>query len=325
MPRKKRNEQINKIVWIGISLVLVLVIFIEPVFCQSSISDDMDQLERVLDQSKYSGFQKRMISDTTKDLLNLGVNAGEIEKLLKTSINNHFDAYNVKKIFEVLIKAKEDDLSENSLLNKIKEGLAKRVDERLIITALENEVNHLRVAKRLLQEQQFEESSFNEEMLEVLVESLNNGVPAETLTEIITKSTAQGKNPEEIADISTELGNLSLRAYELGFSDEEVVNVFQKVVQNRSEVEGICEDIQDILIGAAAAKMKMSSGKSTSESEQQTSLSGVTTEDGDIASGTPDISTSIDDSAGSSPTVADDKPDMETKPDDDTSSSPPEN
>lgn len=327
MARKERNNQINRnrIGMIGICIVLVLLIFILPVFCQGAVGN-LEKLEKMLDQSRYSGFQKRMICDSAEQLLGLGTVAEEIEKIITISIDNNFDAYNVKKIFEVLIEAKENDLSEKSLVNKIKEGSAKRVDDRLIINALENEVNHLKVAKKLVINQQFADASSKDKMVEVIVESLNNGVPPETLTEVIAKSIEQGKTPEEISDISTELGNLSLRASELGFSEDDVLNVFQKAVQDRTEVEGICEDIQDILIGAAAAKMKMSSGKSASGTGESASISDIAaTDDTDTASGTTGIIPSPDDSTGSAPTDADDKPETDSEPDDDGNSSPPEN
>ncbi len=326
--QKRNSINLNKIGILGISFMLILFVFCQPIFSQdSNPASGFLWLEKELEQSRYSGFQKRMIITASQELLELDANFAELKKVLTTSINNNFDAYNIKKILEVLIEAKKKGISEKSLISKFKEGLAKKIDEPLIVQAIMREAENLEIATNLLKDYRLEEDTEEHDVVvESLAEGLNNGVPQDSLSEVLSRSVKQGKNTQEIIEVSTELGNLSLRAYEFGFSEDEVNEVFQRAVSNRSDTEGICEDIQDMLIGAMAAKINMASGKSSSGNGQSTSSSDITSSEGNAEenSSSTDITPSSDSGTSSGPTDADDKPD-DDKPDDDDTSSPPEN
>jgi len=323
MENLRKNHKINQIEIIGLSIAIILLIFIQPVFSQeASCANDnsLSNLEEKLEKLNYSGFQKRMILEAAEKLLTLGINTRETERLLIISVDNNFDAYNIKKIIEILIDAKNNNISEKSLLNKFKEGLAKKVDERLIVEVLTKESTNLKIAKNILLEHPIQDTSYDEEVVvESLAEGLSNGVPCDSLSEIFSRSVREGRNPREVTEVSTELGSLSLRAFELGFSEEEVNDVFQKAVLSRSGVDGICEDIQDMLIAATITKTNMASGKSTGEAEVS---DGTTTDDETTSSGS--VLPSPSSGSISTPTASDDKPDSNDKPDD-GSSSPPEN
>jgi hypothetical protein len=330
MENLRKNHKINQIEIIGLSIAIILLMFIQPVFSQeaSCATDNaLSNLEEKLKKSRYSGFQKRMIFEAAEELLPLDLNTRETEKLLIISVDNNFDAYNIKKIIEILIDAKNNNISEKSLLNKFKEGLAKKVDERLIVEVLTKEATNLKIAKNILLEHPIQDTSYDEEsVVESLAEGLSNGVPRDSLSEVFSRSVREGRDPQEVTEVSTELGSLSLRAFELGFSEEEVNEVFQKAVLSRSGVAGICEDIQDMLIAAAVARMNIASGKSSGGTGEE-STSSTENETGDTDTTGSSGSIIVSPSSGtSSPTDADDKPDTETKPDDgDDTSSPPEN
>jgi len=318
--RKNRIKSLNAIL---IALVLVFI-FTLPVFSKQAAcatDNSLSNLEEKLELSRYSGFQKRMIFEAAEKLLTLDINFREAEKLLIISVENDFDAYNIKKIIEILIDAKNNNISEKSLLNKFKEGLAKKVDERLIVEVLTKEAGNLKVAKNILLEHPIQDASYDEEsVVESLAEGLNNGVPRDSLSEIFSRSVREGRNLREVAEVSTEMGSLSLRAYELGFSEEEVNDVFQKAVLSRSGVDGICEDIQDMLVAAVVTKTNMASGKSSGGADAP---DGMTTT-GDETTSSGSVLPSPSSGSISTPTSSDDKPDTDIKPGDD-SSSPPEN
>ena len=325
--RKERKNQIKRTSIIMLALVFTLFFTLSGLCQDVSISVNLSQLESELSQYRYSGFQQRMILTTAESLFELGINSTDLNKLLVSSIGNNFDAYNIKKIMEILIDAKQSGISEKSLINKFKEGLSKKVDERLIVEVMSNELENLKIARNIYtgytaKETDYDSLSYDEDIIvESLAESLNNGVPRESLSEVLNRSAKQGRSLQEITEVSTELGILSLQAYELGFTEEEISSFFQKAVQGRSGVDGVCEDIQDILVGAAAARLKMATSQGSDGSGSSTSSSSATTvpSSGEI----PDIVSSPDISSGSAPTVADDKPDSPDKPDGD--SSPPEN
>jgi len=321
----KRSKNKIKIWDASLITVVIILIFALPVFCQGTpYAPSIAHLENELNQNRYSGFQQRMILTTAQSLFKSGINTTELNKLLTVSIANNFDAYNIKKILEILIDAKQNNVSEKSLLNKFKEGLSKKVDERLIVQVMNNELENLKIARNIYvdytaKETDYDSLIYDENIIvESLAESLNNGVPKESLSEVLSRSAKQGKSLLEVAEVSTELGNLSLRAYELGFSKEEVDEVFQKAVLNRSGVDGICEDIQDMLVAAVVTKTNMASRSSGGA----TTPGDITASDETPSSGS--VLPSPSSGSISTPTSSDDKPDSNDKPDD-GSSSPPEN
>ena len=322
---KGRKNQIKII-----SFLLVIIVFIIfnslPAFCQNTqYAPSIANLENELNQNHYSGFQQRMILTTAQSIFELGINNIELNKLLTASIANNFDAYNIKKILEILIDAKQSDIPEKSLMNKFKEGLSKRVEERLIVEVMSNELENLKVARDIftdyaLKETDYDSLSYDEDIIvESLAESLNNGVPRESLSEVLNRSAKQGRSLQEVTEVSTELGILSLHAYELGFTAEEVNDVFERAVLSRSGVDGICEDIQDMIVAAVVSKMNMASRSNSTDGTEQSGSSGITTgESSSSGSIIPSPSGTV-----STPSAADDKPDSPDKPDGD--SSPPEN
>lgn len=321
----KKKNQIK--FWSTSLTLLVLALIFTFSLCSQQTAcaaeTSLLNLNEKLEQSRYSGFQRRMISDAAAELLKYDIDTIEVERLLSVSIGNNFDAYNIKKIIEIIIDAKNNGISEKSLLNKFKEGLAKQVDERLIVEVLTKEATNLKIAKNILLEHPLEDATYDTEIIvESLAESLNNGVPRDSLSEVFSRSVREGRSPREVTEVSTELGSLSLRAFEIGFSEDEVNDVFQKAVLSRSGVDGICEDIQDMLVAAVVTKMNMASRNSSGGSDSDTTVSdGTTTGDGTTSSGS--VLPSPSSGSISTPTASDDKPDS-SKPDS-GSSSPPEN
>jgi hypothetical protein len=327
--RNKKTKGIKNQIKIT-SFLLVIIVFIIfyslPAFCQNTqYAPSIANLEKELNQNHYSGFQQRMILTTAQSIFELGINNIELNKLLTASIANNFDAYNIKKILEILIDAKQSDIPEKSLMNKFKEGLSKRVEERLIVEVMSNELENLKVARDIftdyaLKETDYDSLSYDEDIIvESLAESLNNGVPRESLSEVLNRSAKQGRSLQEVTEVSTELGILSLHAYELGFTAEEVNDVFERAVLSRSGVDGICEDIQDMIVAAVVSKMNMASRSNSTDGTEQSGSSGITTgESSSSGSIIPSPSGNV-----STPSAADDKPDSPDKPDGD--SSPPEN
>ena len=323
MKNLRKNHKIKQIGIPGLSLIMMIILGLAlSISAQSADSGyNLSHLESELEQSRYSAFQNRMIITATKELLDLGADFEDLNKVLISSIANNFDGYNIKKVLEVFIDARKSGISERPLMNKFKEGLAKNVGEWLIVNVLLEEAENLKFASNLVKDHLGGTVSHeqHEMMLQSLAEGLNNGVPRESLSEVFSRSAREGRSIREVAEVSTELGNLSLRAYELGFSEEEVNEVFQRAIMSRSGVDGICEDIQDMLIATAITRMNMSSRKGPSGTDESPLPSDA--DSGDTGTG---IIVPPGSGVSPSPTDADDKPDSPSKPDSD-SSSPPEN
>lgn len=240
----------NKII---LSLIILLTIFCFAISAFSagteSIDEQIEQLKSILGSSSYSAFQSRMILTTAQDLLELGVPFEDTKKIIENSLEESFDAYSVKKVFDVILDTQQEGLPTELLINKVNEGFAKDVDKSVIISVISAKAENLKKANEILNEalQEGLEINGEEEMLGILADSLENDVPQESLSWLVKTGTAEGKSIMEISEISEELSYLSLMAYDSGLSSEEISLLFKKAIETSTNIDEICENIQTSL------------------------------------------------------------------------------
>ncbi len=246
------------------SLIVIAIIFLFctslPIFAIPSEdnNNNISQLEQYLTSSPYSDFQKRMILNTVQEALKEGISAEDTLSIIKSSVQNEVDPYNIKKFLDTVITAKNEGISEKPLLNKIKEGLAKKVEGRLIINVLNQKSENMKIAQELLAEIQIENGQ-PEEMIDILADSLTNGIPPSVLAQILQISSEQGKEWSEVEEVTKELANLGLKATELGIDSDKIEAIFNQALSSESSLENICINIQELIISAIAVQVSTSS------------------------------------------------------------------
>jgi len=239
-----------------IKLILTLsLITLVTIFCfafsafsagTASIDEQIEQLKSIIDSSSYSAFQSRMILNTAQDLLESGIPFEDTKNIIENSVKESFDAYSVKKVFDVILETKQENLPTEPLINKVNEGFAKNVDKTTIISVISTKAKNLKKANEILDEalQDGLEINGEEEMVGILADSLENDVPQESLFWLLKTGTNEGKTIEEISEISEELSYLSLLAYDSGLSTKEIALLFQKAIESSSNIEEICGNFQ---------------------------------------------------------------------------------
>jgi hypothetical protein len=245
---KKQNKLI-------LSLMTLLAIFFLAISVFSAetatIDEQLKQLRGVLDSSSnYSDFHKnQMLLPALKELLESGIPFEVTRGIIENSVEKSFNAYNIKKVIGVILDTQQDGLSTDTLFNKLNEGLAKNVDETIIISVISTKAENLKKATEILNEAQQEGLEINggEEMVQILADSLENDVPDESLSWLLKTGTTEGKSIMEISEVSEELSYLSLLANDSGLSPEEISLLFKKATENCSNIEEICENIQTSL------------------------------------------------------------------------------
>jgi hypothetical protein len=245
----------NKIKFkIILSLLTLLTIFCFAISAFSaeaaSIDEQIEELKSILNSSSsYSAFQSRMILKTAQDLLELGIPFEDTKNIIENSIEESFDAYSVKKVFDVILETQQEGLPTESLINKVNEGFAKNANKTIIISVISTKSENIKKAAEILNEAQQEGLKINggDEIVKILADSLENDVPQESLSWLLKTGTSEGKSIEEISEISEELSYLSLIAYDSGLSPEEISLLFKKATENSSNIEEICENIQNSL------------------------------------------------------------------------------
>jgi len=317
----KKNE--NKLILTLITL-LVIFSFTISIFSaaaeETTIDEQLEQLKSIMDSSSYSAFQSRMILNSVQDLLESGIPFEDTKNIIENSIEESFDAYSVKKVFDVILETQQEGLPTEPLINKVNEGFAKNANKGVIISVISTKAENLKKANEILNEARQEGLKINggEEMVEILADSLENDVPQESLSWLLKTGTGEGKSIEEISEISEELSYLSLMAYDSGLSLEEISLLFKKAIESSNNIEEICENIQTSLDAEiSTAKLEGGEGKPSTTSDSET-LPASTTESPVEIGETPTQE------AGEAPTETDSAPEPSTPPAEEAPS-PPEN
>jgi hypothetical protein len=246
-----------------------------------NINQQMVQLEDILNSSStYSAFQTSMLLKSAQNLIDAGISYEDTEEIIKNSVESSLNAYNIKKVFDVILETQEEGLPSEPLINKVNEGLAKNVDNNTIITVISIKAENLQTADQILNEAAEEGLEINggEELLKVLADSLENDVSEESLSWLLNAAISEDKSIQEIAEISEELSYLSLMASDSGFSSEEISLIFEKAIESDSNIENICENIQsslEIEISAAQIGVGGKPSAATSNSISPASTAGT--------------------------------------------------
>ncbi len=312
----------NKII---LSLITLLAIFCfaVPAFSAETASADeqIEQLKSIIESSSYSAFQGRMILSTAQDLLESGISFEDTKNIIENSVEESFDAYSVKKVFDVILDTQQEGLPTEPLINKLNEGFAKDVNKSVIISVISTKAKNLKKANEILNEalQEGLEIDGEEEMVGILADSLENDVPDESLSWLLKTGTAEGKSIMEISEISEELSYLSLMATDSGLSSEEISLLFQKAIESTTNIDEICENIQSGLeTQISTAKIESGGVKPSTTLGSGTSPASLTGSETTIGGGTPTQE------AGEAPTETSSGPESSTSPAEETPS-PPEN
>jgi hypothetical protein len=253
-----------------------------------------------------------MLLPALKELLESGIPFEVTRGIIENSVEKSVDAYDMKKVIGVILDTQQDGLPTDTLFNKLNEGLAKNVNNSEIFLVISTKAENLRKAAEILNEAQQEGLEINggEEMVKILADSLENDVPQESLSWLLKTGTIEGSSIEEISEISEELSYLSLMAYDSGLSSEEISLLFKKAIENSTNIDEICENIQTSL-DAEISTTKIEEGGTAKPS--------TTTDSGTLSTssttGSPaEVGETPTQEAGEAPTEAGSAPEPSTPP-----------
>ena len=311
-----------------LSLIILLAIFSFAVSAFSAetatIDEQIEQLKNILDSSStYSSFQITMLLKSTQQLLAAGIFFEDTKKIIENSIDNSFDAYSMKKVFDIILDTQQEGLPTESLINKVNEGFAKNANKTIIISVISAKAENLKKAAEILNEARQEGLEINggEKMFNILADGLENDVPDESLSWLVKTGTAEGKSILEISEISEELSYLSLLATDSGLSSEEIALLFKNAIENSTNIDEICENIQTGLeTQISTAKTETGGTIKPSATTDSGTLPTSSTESPAEVGGTPTQE------AGGPPTETDSAPEEpSTPPEEEGTPPPPEN
>jgi len=235
-----KNKTKFKLIFSLITLLALFSLAISVFAAEEpTIDEQLEQLKNILDSSStYSAFQSRMILSSAQDLLESGISFEDTRGIIENSIEESFDAYSVKKVFDVILETQQENLPTESLINKVNEGFAKNANKTIIISVISAKAENIRKAAEILNDARQEGLEVNggEEMVKILADGLENDVPDESLSWLLKTGTAEGKGIIEISEISEELSYFSLLAADSGLSSEEISLLFKKAIENSTNI-----------------------------------------------------------------------------------------
>lgn len=275
----------SKLIFFPILFVLIIFLTSSTFAAETeNANEQMFQLESILNSSSsYSAFQTTMLLNSAQSLIDTGISYEDTEEVISNGIEKSVNAYNIKKLLDVILENQQSGLPSESLINKINEGLAKSVDNNTIVTVISAKAENIKIASEMLNEAQQGGLNIDDslEIVDVLVDSLENNVPRESLSWLLNTATDEGRSIEEITQISGEFSNLSLTASDLGLSSEEISCLFEKAIDDEG-IESICENIQDSLEAEMiTAKMERSEGKDTASADSGSGGTALTSQEDD--------------------------------------------
>jgi hypothetical protein len=280
----------NKIILYLITIFMIFSFAISVFSTEiATIDEQIIELKDILNSSStYSTFQTNMLRKSAQGLLEAGISFQDIRGIIENSVAKTIDAYSVKKVFDILLETKNDNLPTEPLINKINEGLAKNVNKNTIISVISTKAENLKQANEILTEARQEGLEINgsEEIIEILASSLENDVPQEALSWLVKTGTKEGRSIEEITEINEELGYLSLMASDSGLSTEKISLLFKKAIDS-SNLADICENIQKNLESEISTAKIESGGVKPSTTLSSGTSSTSLTGSGTTTGGTP--------------------------------------
>jgi len=244
---KIKNNSISNLIILALIVFIVSFAFAAE---EPTVDEQLEQLRNILDSSSaYSAFQTTMLLKSARDLIESGILFEDTKNIIENSVEESFDAYSVKKVFDVILDTQQEGLPTEPLINKVNEGFAKNVNKSVIISVISTKAENLKKANEILNEalQEGLEINGEEKMVGILADSLENDVPDESLSWLLKTGTTEGKSILEISEISEELSYLSLLATDSGLSSEEISLLFKKAIENSTNIDEICENIQSSL------------------------------------------------------------------------------
>jgi len=259
----RNNTSITFFLAIFISLAVFILASPAQASGSGNLEEELDQLETILNNSPgYSAFQRTMILNSAGELLESGVSFDDTKNIIEDHLSNSTNAYSVKKSLDLILEAQTEGLPIESLLNKIEEGLAKKVESDKIFSVVDDELKNLQAASNILQQIEYSSETENyEEILEKLADSLEDGLSQDYLSAVVESGVEENKNIEEIAEVVEELGTLNFQALEMGLSPEVIADIFNSAADSSAQIEEICMNIQEALDNEMAIASAQSSAR----------------------------------------------------------------
>lgn len=223
--KNKKNYK-PKNVLILILIITACIIYSYPIYAeQSENPPSLQQISEIIDSyPNISSFQASRLLKEAEEAIQFGISLDDAQDIIQKSLENEGNPYTIISLFSLLSGVEKNNLPTSTLINKLKEGLAKGASPAKIIVSIKEKSENLYFAKYLLVGQSFlEETDIQEksEAIEILASSFASNITEDMITDIFTEAVNNKKDIEDIAGAITALSNLL---------DLEISDTFARVI-----------------------------------------------------------------------------------------------
>ncbi len=175
----------------------------------------------------YAGHQKPVFA-AVDSARRQGVPEEILTRLLAYALDNQLGADHTVHILTILIRIREDRFPLSPFLDKIQEGLAKRIDPQRLEDGLNKRLDDYRFVRQLLKTEYGGSRIYSETDLTDLVESLGFGITRRELRRLFTR--VPGVAPEMLAVAAKNKALLK----QLGFDEKVIDDILLTGLMNNS-------------------------------------------------------------------------------------------
>jgi hypothetical protein len=159
------------------------------------------ELSRTLETADLSPEAKALVGQKARDAVRAGVSEDDVAELVQRGVSRGVQAGELAGLLEIVAEAKRHDLPVEPVLDKVKEGLAKRVPPERIVSAASRISRDLAAARDLIQQAEragvrVEKARARRKAMEAVADALGQGVPIQELEKLARQIAGSSRREE---------------------------------------------------------------------------------------------------------------------------------
>src|SRR5712692_9088311 len=197
----------RRLVRIAVLVVMALgALFVNQAIAQESTKPG--ELSRILEAANLSPEGKALLRTKGVEVVRAGVAEGEVAGLIQRGVGRGVQPAELARLLDVVAEAKRQDLPVGPVLDKTKEGLAKRVPPERILSVASRLSGTLATSRHLIRQAEregvrVETATGRERAIEAVADALGRGVPSKDMEELSRQMARSSRERATMARLET--------------------------------------------------------------------------------------------------------------------------
>ena len=205
--------------------VMILSIF----FCASmAFGDEVDE--------GLPNIASQQIKASTRQMIRSGINRDEAIKITRLMLENHFRSEQVLRGHEIIMNAKREGLPEEPIMSKAFEGMAKHIEDRNVVRAMETVRSRYALAfenaKRITEERAYRHQIRNT-IANCFAAGMNEGDVDAIMQALQQRARMQQMTQAQMGELATEAFRAARDMARLGVSSKAAADVVYQALRHR--------------------------------------------------------------------------------------------